>query len=253
VSVLFILLAQVPDKDAKIDELISPILSGMAFILSAAAFIFTVGIQLKERKRNIRQTLSTSLSEIARINVDISKLKKDEKESTPELLNIRKNYNSQRGTLASGADFLIKENEKLLTDADCELMAITFDDVGDIQKARQYWLKAIALAQNPAQKHLHQRDYAAFLYNSNQIEQGRQLFETSLQAGLSQTDDELRYLCDTFLMWAQLEYNFGSKAEFKRLINEAKVKCGMIKHKAKKGEMGKLIKDTLAGYVGESI
>jgi tetratricopeptide (TPR) repeat protein len=238
---LFILLDAAPDKNAKIVELISPILSGMAFILSAAAFVFTVIIQLKERKRNIRQTLSIALSDLARINVELSLLKKDEKESTPETILIRKNYNSQRGTLVSNADFLMKENEKLVTDADCELMAMTYDDLGDTEKAEEYWLRAIGHAVSPAQKHLHQRDYAAFLFNNNRLEDGRTFFEKSLTVKLAATDDHVRNIADTYLIWANLERNFNNDAEFKRLIKEAKSACEKIAYKSKNLEMGKLI------------
>jgi len=204
----------------------------MALILSSAAFIFTVVIQLKERKRNIRQTLSVALSDIANINVEVSRLKKDDKESTPENILIRKNYNSQRGTLASAADFLIKENEKLITNADYELMAITYDDLGDIRKADEYWKQAIKHAANPAQLHIHQRDYASFLFDNNQLEQGRKLFERSLTVKLS---------ADTYLMWAMLEKNFNNEKEFNRLIKEAYQQCKKIQHKEKSLEMSRLI------------
>jgi tetratricopeptide (TPR) repeat protein len=225
----------------KIGDILSPILSAMALILSSAAFIFTVVIQLKERKRNIRQTLSVALSDIANINVEVSRLKKDDKESTPENILIRKNYNSQRGTLASAADFLIKENEKLITNADYELMAITYDDLGDIRKADEYWKQAIKHAANPAQLHIHQRDYASFLFDNNQLEQGRKLFERSLTVKLSATDDELRYVADTYLMWAMLEKNFNNEKEFNRLIKEAYQQCKKIQHKEKSLEMSRLI------------
>lgn len=240
-TMLFLLMDAAPDKNAKIAELISPVLSGMAFILSAAAFIFTVIIQLKERRRNIRQTLSAALSDLARINVETAQIKKDEKESSPETIRIRKSYNSQRGTLVSGADFLIHENMKIITSADCELMAMTYDDIGDTQKAEEYWLLAVDHARNETQKHLHLRDYAAFLFDNNREKDSRQYFEQAVHADIRQTDDDLRMLADTFLMWAGLEKNLGEEKEFHRLINEAKTACKAIKHKAKNREMSRLI------------
>lgn len=238
---LFLLLEAAPDKNAKITELIAPVLSGLALMLSAAAFIFTVLIQTKERRRNIRQTLSTALSDLARINVETSKLKKDEKESTPETVRIRKNYNSQRGTLVSGADFLMNENSKIVTDADCELMAITYDDIGNTKKAEEYWLMAIKHAPNPTQTHLHQRDYAAFLFDNNREQDGRKYFEQAIGADINDTDENLRCLIDTYLMWALLEKNFGNDNEFNRLMDEAKSACQNIKHRGKKQDMTRLI------------
>jgi tetratricopeptide (TPR) repeat protein len=240
---VFILLqAAAPAKNtATMNEVVAPILSAMAFLLSSAAFVFTVIIQLKERKRNIRQTLSTALSEIARINVEVSQLKKNEKESTPENTLVRKNYNSQRGTLVSGADFLIKENERLITDVDCELMALTYDDLGEIKKAEEYWLQAIKHAPSPVQLHMHQRDYASFLFGNNQMAKARALFEKALSVKLSETDDDSRYVADTYLIWAQLEKNFDHENEFSRLIKEAYEQCKKIKHKEKSLEMTHLI------------
>ncbi|GAB3931875.1 hypothetical protein [Mucilaginibacter myungsuensis] len=245
---LFILLeaAKPPaEENIKIGEILAPILSGLAFTLSAAAFIFTVIIQLKERKRNLRQTLSTSLSDIARINVDVSKLKNEVEDGDAGVIKMLKSYNAQRGTLASNADFLIKENEKLITDSDCQLMAFTYDDLGDTRKAKEYWQQAIDRSDTPAQKHLHQRDYAAFLYSNNEEKEGRDLFEASLNGRLNETDNELRYLSETYLIWAKLERNFDDQGEFDRLMDRAKEQCHKIKHKGKQKEMGRLIEQTI--------
>jgi tetratricopeptide (TPR) repeat protein len=230
---------------AAINDVMSPILSASAFLLSGAAFVFTVIIQSKERKRNIRQTLSSALSEIARINVDVSQLKKDEKESTPEVISIQKNYNSQRGTLASNADFLMKENDKLVTDSDCELMAVTFGDIGDLKKSEEYWLQSIQLSSNDTQLHLHRRDYAAFLFNHNRVEEGRKLFEQSMKADMPETDNDLRNITDTFLIWARLERNFSNDKAVDYLIKSAYEQCHKIQHKEKNTEMTGLI-DRLA-------
>jgi hypothetical protein len=233
---------------AAINDVMSPILSASAFLLSGAAFVFTVIIQSKERKRNIRQTLSNSLSEIANINVQVSQLKKDEKESTADTISILKNYNSQRGTIASNADFLMKENDKLVTDSDCELMAVTFGDIGDLKKSEEYWLQAIRLASNPTQLHLHRRDYAAFLFNHNRVDEGRKLFEQSMKAYTPETDNDVRNVTDTFLIWAKLERNFNNDKGFGDLIKSAYQNCRKIQHKEKNVEMTGLI-DKLAKSV----
>jgi len=219
----------------------APILSACAFILSLGAFIFTVFMQSKERTRNIRQTLSSSLSELAGINVAVSQLIKDEKESSPQLARIIKNYNSQRGTMVSAADFLINQNDKFITGADYQLMAMTYDDLEDIPKAEEYWLKAIDHAAGPPQQHIFQRDYATFLFNNNQDKKGREFFERSLRVQLSNTDDEHRYLADTYVTWASLERNFGNDQEFERLVTEAYSECKKIKHRRKNAEMCRLV------------
>jgi tetratricopeptide (TPR) repeat protein len=238
---LFILLAAKADPGPKIAELLSPVLSGLALILSASAFIFTVIIQLKERRRNLRQTLSTALSDIARINVDVSKLKKEENGNIPESLNMRKSYNSQRGTLASVADFLIKENEKLVTDADCELMALTYDDLGEVDRAKEYWERAIELASNASQKSRHQRDYAAFLFSNNEEKKARDLFHSTTHQASEDTDRDLSDLCVVYVTWADLERDFGNDKEYKNLHTSAKNYCKKIRNAGKRETMNQLL------------
>jgi tetratricopeptide (TPR) repeat protein len=239
-SLLFVLMLGEPSGLEKIGGLIAPILSACAFILSSAAFIFTVIIQLKERKRNIRQTLATALSEIANINVEITKVRKDN-EIGFELTKIWKNYIRQCGALASDAHFLIKENEKLVTDIDCGLIASTYEDVGNTDKAAHYWLKAIDLAPTNLQKYVHKCDYASFLFENNQIEKARKEFESALKLKLPDTDYNYGQLADSYLTWAKLELNFDNKTESKRLLKEATTHSKLIKHKDRREDMAKLI------------
>jgi tetratricopeptide (TPR) repeat protein len=238
---LFILLAAKADSDAKVAELLAPILSGLALILSASAFIFTVIIQLKERRRNLRQTLSTALSDIARINVEVAKLQKDENGNIPESMNMRKSYNSQRGTLASGANFLINQNKKLVTDADCELMALTYDDLGEVDSAKAYWEQAVNLASNPSQKSRHERDYAAFLFQNNEEEKGRDLFRSTTKEAPEATDRDLGDLCNIYITWADLERGFGNDKDYKNLHESAKTYCKKIRNSGKRATMSQLL------------
>ncbi|RYG22258.1 MAG: hypothetical protein EOO07_00340 [Chitinophagaceae bacterium] len=224
----------------KLGTLLAPILSACAFILSSAAFIFAVIIQLKERKRNIRQTLTTALSEVARINVEIAKVKNDN-ESSFHTIKILKNYHSQRGTLISDADFLISQNRKIVTDIDCELMASTYDDLGNNEKAEAYWLDAIKLSANSTQKHIHKRDYANFLFTNNAIEKARDNFESALTLELPDTDDNYAELVHTYLMWAKLAHDFGDGQEFSRLLKQADTACSKIRHQKKRVRMKKLV------------
>src|SRR5438045_3792817 len=96
-------------------------LSSMAFLMSLSAFVFTVVFQRNERRRNIRQTLTNTLTEISGINVELSKFAKEKDQDEIYKIAIRKNYNSQRSILIADADFLIHENYKIVTATDCSL------------------------------------------------------------------------------------------------------------------------------------
>ncbi|MXV15054.1 hypothetical protein [Hufsiella ginkgonis] len=239
-DLLLVLLRAAPEgKD--LATIITPIMSALALILSCAAFIFSVFIQLRERKRNIRQTLSTTLSEIAGINVKVFTLRREEEEKTPELVEVINNYNAQRGTLVSAADFLMEQNSRLASDVDLALMARTYDQLGDTGKANQYWCEAVKRASTPAQNHKQQRDYAAFLFKKNQAEEARRMFEQSLAANFEGRDDELAYLAQTFVLWAGLEKDFDNHADFERLMQEAGAKCQLIKNLKKRKELQEVI------------
>ncbi len=224
------------EKDA-----LNSILSLMAFIMSLSAFIFTVIFQRKERKRNIRQTLTIALNEIARVNVELSKLKKESANDDPGNISIWNNYNSQRSILMIDADFLIHENYKIVTAIDCSLMATTYNAIGYFQKADHYWRESILKSDNDTLKHINKRDYAAFQFYQNRLKEGRELFINALSIQLGDSDDSWRFTIDTYLTWAKLERSFGEDKEFKRLISRAYETCEKIKHRDKYKETKSMI------------
>ena len=219
------------------ENMLNLILSSCAFTLSAAALLFNVIFNHKERKRNIRQTLTTTLNDIAKINIEISKLKKEEAGNNPDKVDERRNYDFQRNAFIIEADFLINENPKVLTAIDCSLVAFTYNELGDYKKAEHYWKESISRAQTKEMKHIHTRDYASFLFQQNRIEQGREKFKKTLSIELNDTDDGWSVLIDTYLLWASAEYFFGHEKEFHQYNDAADALCKKIKNKNKCAEM----------------
>lgn len=212
-------------------------LSSSAFLLSALALLFNVIFNHKERKRNIRQTLTKTLNEVAKINVAISNLKKQEEGIDPNKISERRNYDFQRNTLIMEADFLIHQNPKLLTAIDCSLAAFTYNELRDFKKAEYYYLEAISRSDIKEMKQIHTRDYASFLFQQDRIEEGRAKFNEAIILLDNHNDEDLRTDIDTFLFWASLEFYLGYEKEFKERIKSAKEICTQLKNKNKLGEM----------------
>lgn len=241
-QILIVLLRADPPAIEKTLTYLAPIFSGLAFVLSAAAFIFSVLFQLKERKRNIRQTLTNALSEMAKINLEIEKLDLEDETKSFQSARMLENYNAQRGTLASDADFLINQNDKIVTDIDCKLMALTYNDLGDNDRAEKYWKKAISLAPTNSQKHANIRSYASFLFANNRHEDATAQFERALKVKLTSTDDDHKQLVETFLSWAKMARDFDDQKEFLRLVKEATVHAEHIRNKEKLQQIKNLLK-----------
>jgi tetratricopeptide (TPR) repeat protein len=205
-------------------------LSSMAVVMSSSAFLFAVVFQRKERKRNIRQTLTNSLNEIAKINVELSKFAKENALDDIDKITVRKNYNSQRSILITDADFLIHENYKIVTATDCSLLASTYSAIGYFEKADHFWRESIAKSTNAMLKHINMRDYASFLFQQDHFEKARKQFEKTLHVKLGTSDEELICTIDTYLTWAKLEHSFGEEEAFKKLIGHALEINKKIKH-----------------------
>jgi tetratricopeptide (TPR) repeat protein len=219
------------------EGMLNLILSSCAFLLSAAALLFNVSFNHRERKRNIRQTLTSTLNDVAKINIEISKLKKEEEGDSPDKVEQRRNYDFQRGAMIMEADFLINENPKVLTAIDCSLTAFTYSELGDFKKAEHYWNESIVRSQTKELKHIHSRDYASFLFQQNRMDQGRKKFKEALAIELNKTDDDLMVVIDTYLLWASAEYFFGNEKDFTQYNDAADEISKKISNRNKCREM----------------
>ena len=62
---------------------------------------------------------------------------------------------------------------------------------------------------------------------------------------MTKTDDDVRCVADTYLIWAKLEKNFGNDTEFDRLVKLAHEQSKNIRHKEKNDEMNRLIEKSI--------
>ncbi|MCE3296809.1 MAG: hypothetical protein K0R65_2523 [Crocinitomicaceae bacterium] len=223
-------------------------LSSCAFLLSGSALLFNITFNRRERRRNIRQTLSNALNNVAKINIEIANLKQENAGVSPHEIDVRRNLDFQRSTLMTEAEFLIYEKPELLTAIDCSLVAFTFNELKDFKKTGHYWQEAIARSKTDELRHIHTRDYAFFLFGQNREEDGREAFNRALAIELKKNDQHLAVMIDTYLLWASAEFLAGCEKEFKQRISSAKKICEQLRNKSKCQEIEEKIKASQAQY-----
>ncbi|HMH20780.1 MAG TPA: hypothetical protein VK563_03340 [Puia sp.] len=230
----------------------SIIVSILALIISLLSLIISIVQKNREKERAIRKSLSDTLESIAKINIEFSKLRQDNELFNSEgVIDLRRNYNSQRRILIAHADFLVTKYDSLTTDIDCNLLADAYSAIGDYGKADSYWIKTIEKSQSNPIEHMSLRGYARFLFFQGKFEIGRGKFEEALKIDLPETDDYKRQKADTYFMWASVEKEFNNRSEMIRLIELGKSYCKRIGHAKMRIEMEERFKRIEANVMAD--
>ena len=141
------------------------VISSLALIISVASFLISLRQKQRENVRLLRKQLSDTLNDLSEVSVAFAKLKVDTAANlTNDVIELRRNYNTQRRTLLNHADFLINENTDLATETDYNLIAINWNIIGNYPKAEQYWKLTIEKSDDLVIKHMNLRGYATFLF-----------------------------------------------------------------------------------------
>jgi tetratricopeptide (TPR) repeat protein len=219
-------------------------------IISVIALIVSIFLNFfqraKDEKRSTRKDLSDTLESIAKINIENTKLRQNNVEATPEIIELRRNYNSQRRILIAHADFLISNYDDIVIDIDCNIAAGAYKTIGDYDKAELYWKKTIEKSDSAPIKHMNLRGYGTFLFEQGKIEAGRSKFREALLIDLPDSDASKSLITDTYLMWAKLERDFNYESEAIRLIGDAVNTCSRIGNRNTKAEREKQIQQVLS-------
>ncbi len=213
------------------------VISSIALLISAISLLYTFKQKTKETKNAKRISLTNTISEISKINIEAAKLNCSTEISQLVLIELRRNFNAQRSYLTTHAEFLMEEIQDLVNDIDCNIMAVAFNFIGEFEKANQYWEKCINITKSNTIKSMHLRGYANFLFYQDTPQLARKKYQESLEIQLSDTDRIRKIKTDTLLMWAQTEGEFQFWDEARRLIKQAKAACQRIGHLGMQKEM----------------
>jgi hypothetical protein len=214
-------------------------ISGSALILSLFSLIVTLVQKNKETKRTIRKTLTDTIENITKINIEVTKLKASKEvdfDSEPIIL-LRRNFNSQRRALVAHADFLVTRNDKLTTEIDCNILAGAYAAIGDQDKAEYYWQKTVDKSSSLPIKVMNLRGFGTFLFGNEKEDLGRKFFNQAFELDLIENDDNKILKIDTYLMLCELEKGSGNSQNYDNALIKAMEVLSTIKHTNTKTEM----------------
>ncbi|WP_266363060.1 hypothetical protein [Tellurirhabdus rosea] len=211
-----------------------------ALLISITSLVITLLQKRKENYRTIRKNLSDTLESVAKIAIETTKLRQTNDESDA-VVDLRRAYNTQRRVLIVHADFLVTENDEIVTEIDCNILATALISIGDLERAEHYWSKTIEKSQNDSIKHMNLRGYARFLFLQGQFQLGRSKYEDALRLKLADNDYNRRLVTDTCILWAKVEREHGNISEFRRLVGLAHGYCSRIGNMTMRDEMEKQI------------
>ena len=218
-----------------------------ALTLSVISLIVTLVQKNKETKRTIRKTLTDTLENISKINIETTKLRasKEMNNDSEDSITLRRMYNSQRRVLIAHADFLILRYDKLATEIDCNILAGAYATIGDQDKAEFFWQKAVDKSISLPIKVMNLRGFGTFLFSHGKEDRGRKIFNEAVSLDLTENDENKIIMIDTHLMLCDLESEFGSKEKYEEILIKAMELWSTIVNPGRKDEMFKRMRKKL--------
>lgn len=227
-------------------DIITIALSSGAFCFSIASFILTFRQRTVEDRRGTRKSLTDAVSSLTQVNLAMSRLNIDYPNSVEErIISLRRNYNSQKRFLANHIDYLAQQIPELVTDIDCMTAASGFESHGDYERAEKFYLLAVEKALNRALKHMNMRGLARFYFLRGNAGRGRKTYEEAIELELLDNDSMRQLRADTYLLWANVENEFGYPDESKRVRERAVSAANLIGQSKMKENMLGQIKSAL--------
>ncbi|MEO6903576.1 MAG: hypothetical protein ABI315_10545 [Bacteroidia bacterium] len=219
-------------------------ISTSALTLSLISLIVTLIQKNSETKRAIRKSLTDTLENISKINIETTKLRtsKEIDNNSEASITLRRMYNSQRRILIAHADFLILRYDKLATEIDCNILAGAFATIGDQDKAEYFWQRTVEKSISSPIKVMNLRGFGTFLFSHGKEDQGRAIFNEAVSLDLTTNDENKIVIIDTYLMLCDLENDFGTKEKYELSLTKAMEIWSSITNTGRKDEMFKRIR-----------
>lgn len=215
-----------PEKDV-----LTVVIAVCALIFSIASFVLSFKQRATEGRYTLRKTLTDIVAELTSVNIAFNKLDLEHRNSPEEaVLNLRRNYNSQRRYLANHGEFVIEQIPELSTDIDCITIASAFNATGDYVRAQAFFEMAIAKSPSNLLKMWNMRGLASHWFLRGNAQRGRTVLTEALGLELPDTDSVRQGIADTYLFWAKQESEHGYLEEADRAYQLARAACARIGH-----------------------
>ena len=197
---------------------ITAIIAVLAFIFSIVNAFFTFRQRASEDRRVTRKALTDVVAELTRVSIAYNELELQYPGSVSHnVLNLRRNYNSQRRYLANHGEFQAAEIPELTSDIDYMSLAYAFESGGDYVKAQKFYEVAVDKSPTNILKTWNLRMFARFWFAQGNAARGRKTYEESLELQVPDTDSLRQNIADTYLLWSRVEDEHGYVDEANRL------------------------------------
>jgi tetratricopeptide (TPR) repeat protein len=188
--------------------------------------------------------LTDVVAELTKVSIAYNQLDLDYPQSSERtIVNLRRNYGSQRRYLANHGEFLAAQIPELTSDIDCIVLAAAFDSVGDYVRAQKFFELAIEKSPTNALRMWNLRGLARFWFNQGNAQRGRKTYEEALQLQLPDTDGIRYNVADTYLLWSRTEDEYGYRDEAKRVRKLGQQAAARIGNSLTRENMRKLLSD----------
>jgi hypothetical protein len=180
------------------------------------------------------------------VSIAYNRLELDYPKSTDvTVVNLRRNFNSQRRYLANHGEFLYDQIPELTSDIDGVSLAYAFEQSGDDIKAQKFYKLAVEKSPTDVLRMWNLRGFARFWFAQGNAQLGRQTYQQSLQQQVPATDSYRQMVADTYLMWSRLESEHGYVDEAKRVCTLGQQEARRIGNSQMREKMLKQLSGTL--------
>jgi tetratricopeptide (TPR) repeat protein len=218
-------------------------ISSFSLLVSLISFALIYRQRAIENRRAIRQSLTDAVNSLTEVSLAMAKLKIENPHAPPDVVSLRRTYNSSRRYLANHSELLMEQIPKLTTDIDHNVLAVAFDAIGDYERAGAHWNSCVEASPAGPLRAMNLRGLARFLFGQGKFDQGRGKFEESLRINLPDDDSSRGLRADTCAMWSAAERESGFTDEAERRRSQAIQEATRISHKRKQTDMLKYIND----------
>jgi hypothetical protein len=210
-------------------DVITLVLSSLAFGLSVIATVRGERRASDEKRRTIRTQLTDVLARLTSLQLENAKLVHEAKGDQLFLQNVGTALNQQNGFLLDQAFYLSDQIPHLVTTYEFNTIANASFNASDALAAEKYHLKGIEVAHSDIYKAQATRGYAVFLFTQRRFVEGRAQFNKAL--ALIKGDNNLTRQTNgfTYGVWAWNEQHLALAAEdAKNLYDKARAQYSAI-------------------------
>jgi hypothetical protein len=191
---------------------------------------------------SLRKQLTEVLEKLSALNIEKGRYDDNPKQYAGNFRNV---LSDQRGFFVRQADFIVQQIDEVVSSLECRLIAHGFDAIDDVDRAADYFQKAITKANDFVDTILSKREYARFEFKRDSDESNKIFKEIFDKYRLNKSCDQrlVYYIAFTYEFWAKL-YDKGTEQYIEKIQFAIRAREMHDNEKIKENEI-KRLKDML--------